>query len=198
MNRKHAIIAFLILLAAAIVLPLFNIKLPFGNPNLGTTPVTLTAVYLPWYLGLITGLVKGVSTSLFTGRWMTEIPAGIGDAIMACFTFWIARSLHKTIAAILGQLSRYIFTAGAIAIFVTTAVSAGWLTTTQAPVSGMTGDFLHDLVISWGGISYPSITISILFNMAVSVIIIMIFGNHIEKFLSYGRKISAAGNRLPD
>ena len=190
MNRKHVCIAFAILLAAAIILPLFNIKLPFGNPNLGTTPVTLTAVYLPWYLGMTAGLVKGISTSLFTGRWMTEIPAGIGDAIMACFTFRIARSMHKTIAAILGQLSRYIFTSGLIAIFVSSAIATGSLGIAQAPVSGMTGDFLHDLVISWSGISYPSITISIIFNMVISVLIILVFSNHIEKFLRMGSKPS--------
>jgi thiamine transporter ThiT len=188
MNRKHMVIAFSILLALAIILPLFNITLPFGNPNLGTTPVTLAAVYLPWYLGLITGLIKGISTAAITGRWLVEIPAGIGDALMACFTFWLARSMHKTIAAILGQLSRYIFTSGLIALTISTALAAGLINPSQAPVGGLTGTFLHNLIISWSGISYPSITVSILFNLVVSVLVILLFGNPIEKFLSAGNK----------
>jgi len=182
------VIAFFILLAMAVILPLFNIPLPFGNPNLGTTPVTLAAVYLPWYLGLLTGLVKGISAAAFTGRWLVEIPAGVGDALMACFTFWVAKSMHKTIAAILGQFSRYIFTSGLIALTISTALAAGLLNASQAPVKGLTDDFLHNLIIIWGGISYPSITISILFNLVVSVLLIMIFGALIEKFLSAGRK----------
>jgi hypothetical protein len=188
MNRKHAAITFVILLALAIILPLFNINLPFGNPNLGTTPVTLAAVYLPWYLGLVTGLVKGISTAAFTGKWLVEIPAGAGDALMACFTFWAAKSMHKTIAAILGQFSRYIFTSGLIALTISTALAAGWISAAQAPVKGLTADFLHNLIISWGGISYPSITISILFNLVVSVLLILVFGNLVEKFLSAGNK----------
>lgn len=188
MNRKHMVITFLILLALAIILPLFNISLPFGNPNLGTTPVTLAAVYLPWYMGLITGLVKGISTAAFTGRWLVEIPAGVGDALMACFTFWVARSMHKTIAAILGQLSRYIFTSGLIALTISTALAAGLINPAQAPIKDLTGDFLHNLIISWSGISYPSITISILFNFVVSVLLIMVFGGPVEKFLSAGSK----------
>jgi hypothetical protein len=188
MNRKHVAITFVILLALAIILPLFNITLPFGNPNLGTTPVTLAAVYLPWYLGLITGLIKGISTAAFTGKWLVEIPAGIGDALMACFTFWAAKSMHRTIAAILGQFSRYIFTSGLIALTISTALAADWISASQAPVKGLTADFLHNLIISWGGISYPSITISILFNMVVSVLLILVFDSLIEKFLSSGSK----------
>lgn len=72
MNRKHMAIVFAVLLGITIILPLFNLWLPVGNPNLGTTPVTLTALYLPWYLGMIMGLVKGVATSIFTGRWIYD------------------------------------------------------------------------------------------------------------------------------
>lgn len=188
MNGKNLVIAFAVLLAMAMVLPLFNISLPFGNPNLGTTPVTLAAVYLPWYLALITGLAKGISAAAFTGRWLVELSAGIGDTLMACFTFWLARSMHKTIAAILGQVSRYIFTSGLVALAVSIAVATGMINPSQAPVSGLTGAFLHDLVMSWSGISYPSITVSILFNFVVSVLVIMLFGPHIEHFLSAGKK----------
>jgi hypothetical protein len=188
MNRKHMAITFIVLLALAIILPLFNISLPFGNPNLGTTPVTLAAVFLPWYLGLVTGLAKGISAAAFTGRWLVEIPAGVGDAVMACFTFWAAKYMHKTIAAILGQFSRYIFTSGLIALTVSSALAAGLISTAQAPVKDLTGDFLHNLIISWGGISYPSITISILFNLVVSVLLILVLGNQVEKFLCAGSK----------
>jgi hypothetical protein len=188
MNWKHVIITFVILLALAITLPLFNISLPFGNPNLGTTPVTLAAVYLPWYLGLITGLIKGISTAAFTGRWLVEIPAGTGDALMACFTFWMAKSMHKTIAAILGQLSRYIFTSGLVALAISTALETGMINPSQAPVGGLTGPFLNNFIICWSSISYPSITISILFNLVVSVLLIMVFGPLIENFLSAGSR----------
>ena len=184
MNGKNMAAIFAILLALAIILPLFNINLPFGNPNFGTTPVTLAAVYLPWYLGLITGLVKGICTAAFTGRWLVEIPAGIGDAVMSCFTFWVARSMHKTVAAILGQISRYVFTSGLVALSISLALATGMINPSQAPVSGLTGTFLHNLIISWSGISYPSITVSILFNMVVSVLVILIFGRYIDQFLS--------------
>jgi hypothetical protein len=188
MQHKNLFIAFIVLLALASILPLFNISLPFGNPNLGTTPVTLAAVYLPWYMALITGLTKGISAAAFTGRWLVELSAGIGDTLMACFTFWLARSMHKTIAAILGQLSRYVFTSGLVALTISTALASGMINPSQSPVSGLTGTFLHDLVMSWSGISYPSITVSILFNFVVSVLVIMIFGRPIEQFLSAGKK----------
>jgi len=188
MNRKYTVITFIILAALAIILPMLNITLPFGNPNLGTTPVTLAAVYLPWYLGLITGLIKGISSAAFTGRWLVEISAGAGDALMACFTFWAAKSMHKSIAAILGQLSRYIFTSGLVALSISVALATGMIGPSQAPVSGLTGTFLQNLIISWSSISYPSITISILFNLVVSVLLILISGQYIEKFLSAGSK----------
>jgi hypothetical protein len=183
MNRRNMLITFLVLLALAVILPMFSITLPFGNPNLGTTPVTLAGVFLPWYLGLITGLAKGLSAAAFTGRWITEIPAGVGDAVSACFTFWLARSMHKTIAAILGQLSRYIFTSGVIALTISISLAAGLISLSQAPVSGLTGSFLTNLAVTWGSISYPSITISIMFNLVVSVLVILVCGRYVDNFL---------------
>jgi hypothetical protein len=179
-------IIFIIFLVLAIILPMFNITLPYGNPNFGTTPVTLAAVYLPWYLGLVTGLVKGLAAAAYTGRWLVEIAAGVGDALMACFTFWVARSMHKTIAVILGQFSRYVFTSGLIALSISTALATGMINSSQAPVRGLTGDYLHNIILSWIGISYPSITISILFNLVLSVLIILIFDRYIEKYISAG------------
>lgn len=184
MNRKHMYIIFAIFLLLAVLLPLFNMNFPFGNPNLGTTPVTLAAVYLPWYLALITGLVKGISSAAFTGRWLVELSAGAGDAIMACFTFWMARFIHKTSAASLGQLSRYIFTSGLVALTVSIALAAGWISPSQAPVTGLTGTFLENFGLSWVHISYPSMTISILFNLVASVLVILICGKYIDRFLA--------------
>lgn len=184
MNKRNIIIFAIILAVAAIVLPLLNIPLVLGNPNLGSTPVTLAAVYLPWPFGIIIGLIKGISTALFTGRYLTEISAGIGDALMAYFTYLLARRLHKAISAALGQVSRLIFTSGMVALGFTVSLAAGWITPAAAPVSDLTSSAAHNFITVWRGITHPSIILSIALNLVLSVVVILLLGKRIERYLA--------------
>jgi thiamine transporter ThiT len=183
LNKKRVLISAAVLIALAIVLPLFHITLPMGNPNFGSTPITLAAVFLPWPVGIIAGLVKGVTTALFTGKFLVEIPAGIGDALMALFTFWLARRWNKSLSAFIGQVSRYILTAGMVALGIGIAVAAGIITPEAAPVQGLTQSFFANMANAWIAICHPALTLSILFNTVLSVIIIAALGKRIERFL---------------
>ena len=180
----YIVAAIFILLA--IILPLFNIPLPIGNPNFGSTPITLAAVFLPWPFGIITALVKGITSSLFTGRFVVEISAGIGDALMALFTFWLARRWNKSLSAFIGQLSRYILTAGIVALGVSVAVATGIITVENAPVAGLGNSFFSNLSSTWLAICHPALTLSIGFNTILSVIIIAFLGKRIDRFLHPG------------
>lgn len=170
----------------AIILPLFNIPLPIGNPNFGSTPVTLAAVFLPWPFGIITALVKGITSSLFTGRFVVEIAAGAGDALMALLTFWLVRRWNKSLSAFIGQLSRYILTAGMVALGISIAIATGIITTENAPVVGLSNSFFSNLASTWLDICHPALTLSIGFNTILSVIIIAFLGKKIDKFLTPG------------
>jgi len=154
-----------------------------GNPNFGTTPVTLAGVFLPWPLAVIIGLIKGIASAVDTGRFLVEIAAGIGDALMAYFTFRLALRWHKALAALVGQGSRFIFTSGMVALAVSLFIALGIITPQEAPVAGLTGSFFSDFAASWLHISYPAVALSILFNAVASVIIILLFGKYIERFL---------------
>jgi hypothetical protein len=95
MKTKMVLLYAPILAILAVILPFVNIPLPVGNPNLGSTPATLAAIYLPWPFCIIIAVLKGIAASIITGRAWVEMPAGIGDALMALFTYWLARHMHK-------------------------------------------------------------------------------------------------------
>ena len=65
----------------AIVVTMFEIRLPFGNPNFSSTPVTLAAVFLPWPVGVITGIIFNASASVviiqLTGKRIEKRSADI-------------------------------------------------------------------------------------------------------------------------
>jgi hypothetical protein len=183
MNRNRILLSAAVLIALAIVLPLFHITLPIGNPNFGSTPITLAAVFLPWPVAMIAALVKGVTTSLFTGQFLVEIPAGIGDALMALFTFRLVKHLNKSLSAFIGQVSRYILTGGMVALGTTVAMAAGMISAQTAAAQGLTSSFFANLAASWKAIAYPALTFSILFNTLLSVIIIAALGKRIDRFL---------------
>jgi hypothetical protein len=183
MKIKMVLLYAVILAVLAIVLPLLNIPLPIGNPNLGSTPTTLAALYLPWPFSIIIALIKGIASSIITGRWWVELPAGIGDAFMALFTYWLARRMHKGWAAVLGQASRVVFTGGVIALCVSAAVSLNFLTPATVPIMGLTSSFFHDFGISWLSITCPAILLSIAANAIVVLIIVLLFSRPIEKSL---------------
>jgi thiamine transporter ThiT len=160
----------------AIVVTTFEIPLPVGNPNFGSTPVTIAAVFLPWPVGVITGLLKGIGVSLWTGKAMIELPAGIGDALMALFANRLAKRTQKSVAAVAGQLSRYFFTAGMVALVI------GALTPSEVPVPGVasSSSFAANLFTTWAAISYPALTLSILLNASASVVIILLVRRRLE------------------
>lgn len=182
MTKKRLLLASLVLVALSALLPLLNITLPFGNPNLGSAPSTLAALYLPWPVGVLCGLVKGLAASLATGRWLVEFPSGVGDALAALFTWWLARQVRsRSLTAFLGQLSRYVFTSGVIALTVSLLVATGTVPVKDVAVAAMTASFLPDFAAVWKTISYPAITISISFNAAVVLLVVLIFGKQIER-----------------
>lgn len=183
MKTKMVWIYGLILAVLAVILPLINIPLPIGNPNLGSSPATLAALYLPWPVCIIIALIKGIAASIITVRVWVEMPAGIGDALMAIFTWWMARHMYKSWAALLGQASRVVFTSGVVAICVSAAVALNFLTPAAAPIKGLTASFIPDLGISWLGITLPAILLSIAVNAIFSLIIVLLFSKPIENSL---------------
>ncbi len=189
MNRKRLIIASLIIFTLAIFLPLFNIALPLGNPNLGSAPATLAAVFLPWPIGIIAGIIKGIAASIFTGKWLVEMSAGIGDAMMAALTFWLAKHFNKSVAATLGQISRYVFSSGMVAMCISIAIAIGMISPESAPLSGLTSSTTNNIVTVWKSISYPAITLSIAVNLVASLLVILVFGKRIERVLRPGQSI---------
>jgi hypothetical protein len=172
-----------ILAILAILLPLFNMNLSMGNPNFGTTPVTLAGVFLPWPFAIIIGLIKGVCTAVYTGRFLVEIPAGIGDALMGLFTWFLARRMYTTLASFIGQISRFVVTSGLVAIAVSAAIAFKSITPANAPVAGLSFSFFDNLANSWLAISFPAIFVSVLVNSALAIAIILIFDKFIYKFL---------------
>ena len=186
MKTKMVLLYALILAILAVVLPLINIPLTIGNPNLGSTPATLAAIYLPWPLGIIIALIKGIAASIITGRPWVELPAGIGDAFMALFTFWMAKHMHKAWATVLGQASRIIFTSGVVALCISIAVSLNLLTPATAPITGLTSSLFPDIGISWLSITFPAIILSIVVNTIFSLIIVLLFSRLIENSLKKG------------
>ncbi|MHA1594325.1 MAG: hypothetical protein ACTSXJ_05135 [Candidatus Baldrarchaeia archaeon] len=191
--------------ALAILFTRVFVPLPFGNPNLGSTPVTLAAVFCPLSVGMLTGIIKGIGASIWTGQAFIEMPAGIGDAMMAAFIYSLKRSrivkqsklpdnVKLAICATLGQLSRYIFTSGMIALYIGLAASYGFDEAAKekflqiaAKYSGLMGMTLHpvllNIVVVWLAI-FVAVTISIIVNAIISCAIIVSAGRSIKRMLS--------------
>ena len=192
MNSKHQMAKMWLITYSAIfgvlavVVTIFKIQLPFGNPNFGSTPVTIAAVFLPWPVGVITGILKGIGVSIWTGKVFVEMPAGIGDALMAYFTNRLAKRWKKSYAAVAGQISRYIFTSGMVALFISLAIAMGAISPTGMLIPGLapSSSFTANLFTTWAAISFPALTLSIIFNASASVLIIHLAGKRIEERLS--------------
>jgi len=122
-RRSFLLVYTAILGALSIILSSIRVSFPLGNPNLGSTPVSVAGVTSPGIASFIVGLIKGLGVSLWTGQALLEMPAGIGDGIMALFTLWLSRRINAVVAVVVGQVSRYLFTSGMIALVLGTAVS---------------------------------------------------------------------------
>jgi hypothetical protein len=69
-----------------------------------------------------------------------EIPVGVGDSIMAGFTYYLVKKRAKpTRAVVLGQLSRYFFTSGIVELYVYAMVNLG----ISLPLGEMLSDSLQ-------------------------------------------------------
>ncbi|HOI77325.1 MAG TPA: hypothetical protein PLI06_06910 [Methanofastidiosum sp.] len=162
MNKRIIIISCI----SAGILTYFNIPLQWGNPNLGTTPVSIISLFSPMG-GAITALVKGISSSIYTGRIYVEMAAGVGDVLMALVTYYLLKKIGKERAIIVGQFSRYIFTSTLVAI----------------SVSIFRDNNISEIPIIWIDM-FPAITISIIVNIVAAIIILKVFGGKITNYLS--------------
>ncbi|MCP8311039.1 MAG: hypothetical protein L6N94_06040 [Candidatus Methylarchaceae archaeon HK01M] len=175
----------------AVILTMVFLPLPIGNPNLGSTPVVIAAVLYPWPVGIIVGIIKGIGASLWTGKWYVELPGGVGDALMAVFAYKLSKRMKIRNAVIGGQLSRYIFTSGAVALLIASMISLGVATPDitnlyldlsrrlheSAPIFSFLTEnpgFLSIFSLVWIGISFPAITLSIALNTIVALSIVII------------------------
>lgn len=102
--------------ALSIALTSLRVSFPTGNPNLGSTAISVVAVASPGIPAFAVGLIKGLGASLWTGQALIEIPAGIGDGIMGLLTSFISKRRNPVLAVVAGQLTRYVFTSGSIAL----------------------------------------------------------------------------------
>ncbi|MBS7638840.1 hypothetical protein KEJ49_08205 [Candidatus Bathyarchaeota archaeon] len=147
-------------------------------------------------VGVVSGIIKGLGASLWTGQPYIEMPAGVGDTLMAILTNLLSKKLkRKVYAVVVGQLSRYLFTSGMIALYIGLAVSLGSsgpeATTLQSlqkrlPMSMHLASYLHpylaNILIVWLAIS-PAVTLSIIANITVSAAVITIAGERLEELL---------------
>jgi hypothetical protein len=165
----------------------------FGNPNLGSTPVILAGVLCPLQVGVAAGIVKGIGASLWTGQAFIEMPAGIGDALMAAFANYLARRWKRIYAVIVGQFSRYLFTSGMIALNVGFMSSFG--VSEAAAFQGLLRGLpwfvrsisllpplVANIMIVWVAI-FPAITLSIVANMLISTLVIAAAEKRLENLL---------------
>ncbi len=149
--------------ALALLATMIKVPMHFGNPNLGSTPVSVSAVLFPPGISFATGILKGIGASLWTGQPYIEMAAGIGDACMALCTYGLSRRMRAHHAIVLGQLSRYIFTSGLIALSVSIFVKG------DISLAGAT----------WVAI-FPAVTLSIIANAAVALLLVKGLGNNVR------------------
>jgi hypothetical protein len=112
------------------------------------------------------GIIKGTAVSIWTGVWYVEFPAGIGDVIIAAFAYLLCKKMTSEYAVIGGQLSRFIFTSGLVALFVATEVTIGMPTVQLAAFQSLGGsaDFLSYFAVAFTEITYPPSLLSVIAN----------------------------------
>ncbi|KYK31428.1 MAG: hypothetical protein AYK19_03965 [Theionarchaea archaeon DG-70-1] len=183
--------------ALAIVMTRLVVPLHFGNPNLGSTPVIVAAVVCPWPVGFIVGIIKGIGVSLWTGVWYIELPAGVGDALMAAFAYKLSKKIKAEYAVVAGQFSRYIFTSGMIALFIALMLASGGATpditavftslsqrlSESMPALAFLSEnpgFFAFFAIIWIAISFPAVTLSIIANVIVAFVVVKVLGRRLS------------------
>jgi predicted membrane protein len=162
--------------ALSIIMSAIRVSFPLGNPNLGSTPVSISATILNAYSAFIIGIIKGIGVSLWTGQVLLEMSAGIGDGIMGAFTSFLSKRLGPIIAVIIGQFSRYIFTSGMIALVlgITSVISPE----ISYPLVGKflpkntSLNLINVISLIWIAM-IPAITTSIIVNTIISTIVVI-------------------------
>jgi hypothetical protein len=179
-KRKWLILYSVIFIALAVILPRFQLTLPIGSPNFGATAVTLAAALLPWPIGAAAGIIKGISVSFWGGSLFVELPAGVGDALSALLTSWLVKRWRRTYAIIVGQISRFIFTSGMVAVTVGILVATRVISPGLSPFGNLSLNAWQNIVSIWQLLSYPAIAISVAFNLAASLFLSWLFGEIVE------------------
>ncbi len=174
MNKNIPYIA--IFGALSIIMSAIRVSFPLGNPNLGSTPVSISAIILNARSTFIVGIIKGLGVSIWTGQALLEMAAGIGDGIMGVFTNFLNKKIGSLFAVIIGQFSRFIFTSGMIALVlgITSVVSPeiaypliGKFISTSTSLS-----LINTVFLIWIAM-IPAITTSIIVNTIISIIIVI-------------------------
>jgi hypothetical protein len=170
---------------------------PWGDVTPATTPISVISTVAPWPIGVCASLIKGVGASIWTGEWFMEIPVGIGDSLMSAFTYFLVKKkVTRTHAAIVGQLSRYLFTSGIVALYIGTVASIGIPSPLGGDIIGKLNNygqkigfnlsspfFFSSVSIVWLA-RVPAMTISILVNILLSVLILRTAGKQISAFIN--------------
>lgn len=105
-SRRALLLSYTAVLGTlSIVLGWMKIPLPLGNPNLGSTPISLASVLATPSVAFAVALIKGLGVSIWTGQALIEIPAGVGDGLMAILTWWLSKRINTFAAVLIGQLS---------------------------------------------------------------------------------------------
>lgn len=182
--------------ALSVVLSFIYFPLPpFGDVTPASAPISIVSTITPASVGVVASLIKGVGISLWTGKWFMEIPVGVGDACMAYFTHYLTKNKIKpTHAVIAGQLSRYLFTSGIVAIYISIVITSGIASPLGGDViskfnkyAGKLGfkpvshPFLICVAIVWLA-RFPAMTLSILVNAFLSILIIRSLGNQLKRY----------------
>lgn len=117
---------------------------------------------------------------------------------LAAFTHYLTKKRVKPMFAVIaGQLSRYLFTSGMVALYISAIVSTGipspLVGDVIAKFSKYAGNmgfipasqpFLLCMAIVWLA-RFPSMTLSILVNSFLSVLLIRSAGNQLRRFSRY-------------
>jgi riboflavin transporter FmnP len=170
--RKTALIA--IFGALSIVLTAIRVPLHFGNPNLGSTAISLSALFLPPGEVFIVGIVKGIGVTIWTAQPLIEIPAGLGDGIMGIITHILLRRFRPGAAIVIGQICRYLTTSTSIALTWT-------ILSCFRPELQRTGQNILQIFIGfWMWISFPAVSLSIAANSLLAGFIAeMLYRRHL-------------------
>jgi hypothetical protein len=158
---------------------------PWGDVTPASAPISVVSAIAPFPVGTGAAIIKGVGISAWTGDWFIELPVGVGDSMMAAFTYYLVKKkMRADRAIVLGQLSRFLFTSGVVALYVGAVVSLGIPSPLGGDVIGKFTSyagrigldlsnypFLLCMAVVWVA-RFPSMALSILLNSILSVIII--------------------------